>query len=205
MALLRARCRVLSVAEVLAGEVVPRTREPLVCVTFDDGYLDNYTNAVPVLLRHGIPAAFFVSTGIIASDRRFPHDVRRENPPIAVMGWDHLREMHAAGFEIGSHSVSHIDCAAEPEDVVRRELAQSRDDLRRELGLRDLVFAYPYGGREHMTQARLEFVKEAGFVGCLSAYGGTNVGHIDRYDVRRRGIHWEYSDPAFLFECFGFE
>lgn len=55
MALLRARCRVLSLAEVLASERVPKTREPLVCVTFDDGYLDNYTNAVPVLLRHGIP------------------------------------------------------------------------------------------------------------------------------------------------------
>lgn len=121
------------------------------------------------------------------------------------MEWDHLREMRAAGFTIGSHSVSHIDCAAKPEAVVCRELAQSQDDLRRELGLRDIVFAYPYGGRQHMTPARLEKFKKAGFVGCLSAYGGTNIGHVDRYDVKRRGIHWEYSDRAFLFECFGFE
>ena len=43
------------------------------------GYLDNYVNAVPILMRYGIPAAFFVSTGIVGTDRRFPHDIRRGN------------------------------------------------------------------------------------------------------------------------------
>lgn len=203
MDLLRRHCHVLSIEEVLATEVVPRSQKPLVCVTFDDGYLDNHTNAAPILVRHGIPAAFFVSTGIVATDRRFPHDVRRENPPIPVMDWADLRSMKDAGFTIGSHSVTHIDCADEPEEVVRRELAQSRDDLVRELAVRDPIFAYPYGGRDHMTADRLELVKQAGYVGCLSAYGGSNVGRVDRFNVKRRGIHWEYSDSAFMYECLG--
>ena len=95
------------------------------------------------------------------------------------------------------------DCAAAPQDVVWNELVASRDDLRRELGIEGPVFAYPYGGRENMTPERLDLVKRAGYRGCLSAYGGSNIGTIDPYNVVRRGIHWEFPDQAFLFACTG--
>ena len=111
--------------------------------------------------------------------------------------------MRAEGFTIGSHAATHIDCAAEPEDVVVRELAQSRDDLARELGVAAPIFAYPYGGRQHMTPSRLALVKAAGYTACLAAYGGSNVNRVDRWNVLRRGIHWEFSDEAFLYECLG--
>ena len=205
MALLHRHCEALPIEQVIARSTVPRSKLPLVCVTFDDGYLDNYQNAVPILTRHGIPAAFFVSTGMIGTSRRFPHDIRRGNPYIPTMQWDHLREMRDAGFTIGSHSVSHIDCATEREEVVRDELIQSLADLRRELGLSEVLFAYPYGGRKNMTRERLELVKEAGYCCCLSAYGGVNVGKVDRYNVLRRGINWEHTDRVFLFTCLGFK
>ncbi len=89
------------------------------------------------------------------------------------------------------------------EERVRAELAQSHEDLQRELGVADPLFADPYGGRQNMTPQRLELVKQAGFSGCLSAYGGSNVGSVDRYNVMRRGIHWEFSDGAFMLECLG--
>jgi peptidoglycan/xylan/chitin deacetylase (PgdA/CDA1 family) len=203
MALLRRHFRIISLVELLNLDAVPRTDRPLVCVTFDDGYLDNYLNAAPILRRHEIPAAFFVSTGIVGTERRFPHDIRRGNPPIPLMQWDHIRELHADGFIIGSHTINHIDCAAEPEEVVRAELEQSREDLSRELGLQQIIFSYPYGGRQHITPERLELVKQAGYIGCVSAYGGSNIGKIDRFNVLRRGIHWEFSDASFLYESLG--
>jgi peptidoglycan/xylan/chitin deacetylase (PgdA/CDA1 family) len=203
MALLRRHCEVLSIEQVLALGTVARSARPLVCVTFDDGYLDNYENAAQVLLRHQVPAAFFVSTGLIGTERAFPHDVRRGNAAIPMMDWDQLRAMRAAGFTIGSHTVNHIDCAAEPEQLVRAELETSRAALRRELGLDEVIFAYPYGGRRHMTAERLALVKAAGYAGCLSAYGGVNVGKVDPFNVVRRGIHWEFQDHAFRLACLG--
>lgn len=204
MALLRKHCTVLPIEDVLDVKSLPRCRKPAVCVTFDDGYLDNYVHAVPSLLRHQIPAAFFVSTGIVSTDdQRFRHDVRRGNPLIPVMQWDQLRKMKAAGFTIGSHTVTHIDCASEPTAVVWDELVRSQADLHRELGLETCILAYPYGGRQHMTPDRLDLVKQAGYSGCLAAYGGVNIGAVDRFDVRRGGISWAFTDHAFLFTCLG--
>ncbi len=203
MMLLKRHCQLVSLDDVLRMSVVPASGRPLVAVTFDDGYLDNYTNAGPALLRHGVPAAFFVSTGIVGTERAFPHDVRRGGASIPNMTWDQLRRMRDWGFIIGSHSVDHIDCAAEAEDTVLAELLQSKADLQRELGVQAPVFAYPYGGRKNMTAERLALVRQAGYVGCLSAYGGSNISTIDPFNVMRRGVHWEYSDKAFLLACHG--
>jgi hypothetical protein len=67
-----------------------------------------------------------------------------------------------------------------------------------------LVFAYPYGGRENMTPAKLQLVKEARYAGCLAAFGGTNSGRVDPFNVMRTGIHWEFSDRAFYRRCLGY-
>lgn len=203
MALIAKHCRVLPLEEVLATRAIDRSDRPLVAITFDDGYLDNCEHAVPILLRHGLPAAFFVSTGMIGGDGRFPHDDARGNSRIPTMSWHHLRFMREAGFSIGSHTVSHIDCAAETENVVWDELVRSREVLQQGLGVSQPVFAYPYGGRKNMTPERLELVKRAGYAGCLSAYGGSNIRAVDRYNVVRCGIHWEFTDQALLFECLG--
>lgn len=203
MRLLSERCDVLPIEQVLEMRTIQRSRRPQVAITFDDGYLDNYLNACPILRRFALPAAFFVSTGIVNSSRIFPHDQRRGNAAIPMMSWAQLREMGTWGFTIGSHTVNHIDCVAEDEPIVRDELATSIADLERELGAASTVFAYPYGGRHQMDDQRIKLVQDAGYVGCLSAFGGSNIGEVNRWCVLRRGIHWEFSDAALLFQCLG--
>ena len=203
MALVRKYCTPVSIERVVAGDLPREGGKPIVCVTFDDGYEDNYANAAPVLLRHQVPCAFFVSTGLVGTSLQFPHDGGKVATPLATMTWKQLRRMKEDGFVIGSHTVSHIDCAAAEADVVRAELRDSMQKLRDEIALGDVILAYPFGGREHMTPERLELVKAAGYTGCLSAYGGFNRGPIDRFNVLRCGVNWGFSDLAFRCRIWG--
>jgi peptidoglycan/xylan/chitin deacetylase (PgdA/CDA1 family) len=187
------------------GALEPRGSRPLVAVTFDDGYLDNYVNAVPILLQERVPATFFVSTGHIGSERPFPHDLKKVGRGLPTMTWDHLRAMRAHGFTIGSHTVNHVDCARMEREALRAELAQSRDRLRAELGLEQVLFAYPFGRRDNMTPQALEVVKEVGFACCCSAYGGVNGRELDRFNLLRIGVNWRITPLAFRARLAGFQ
>lgn len=203
MALLRRHCDIVSIEDVVAGALPPRARRPIVCVTFDDGYRDNFTNALPILLKHEVPAAFFVSTGFIGTPRAFPHDASKGIDGLPNLRWEELRAMRRHGQTIGSHTVNHIDCAKADAATLARELAQSMAALRDELGVERPIFAYPFGRPENFTPAALRQVKEAGYAGCLSSFGGFNRGAIDPFAVRRGGVNWPFTELGFLCRIWG--
>jgi peptidoglycan/xylan/chitin deacetylase (PgdA/CDA1 family) len=197
MAFIKRRYQLASVNDIVAGRVDRASERAIVAVTFDDGYLDNYENAVPVLKKHRVPATFFVCTGLMGTDRGFHHDLERLGVALPTMTWPQLREMHADGFEIGSHTVSHVNLAKIGEAEARRELVEARDALRREIGIEEAAFAYCFGGRGDITPARRALVKELGYTCCLAAFGGTNEGPIDLYDIKRFGVNWRMSAAPF--------
>jgi peptidoglycan/xylan/chitin deacetylase (PgdA/CDA1 family) len=197
MAYLSDNYPLVSIDDVVASRLPRDAQRPLIAVTFDDGYRDNHDFAAPILERHRVPAGFFVSTGMIDNDLPFPHDVRKLGRGLPNMNWQQLRAMHAAGFTIGSHTVTHLDCGQAPLPTVRAELETSRQRLRDELGKERVIFAYPFGGRANMTPAALAVVREMDFDGCLSAYGGVNDGAIDRFNVKRVGVNYSYTRTSF--------
>jgi len=186
-------CQVVSLDAVSAGTFSRRSPRPIVAVTFDDGYLDNYEIAARVLLRLRLPATFFVSTGRIGNDSGFDHDLRRKGEKLPTMSWDHLRTMRRWGFDVGSHTVTHLDCGRAPLADIRAELDESREHLRENLALARVAFAYPFGGREHITEEARDQARKAGYSACLSAFGGYNDGDIDPFRIRRISISHRFS------------
>ncbi|MBI4420544.1 MAG: polysaccharide deacetylase family protein [Gemmatimonadetes bacterium] len=169
-------------------------------ITFDDGYRDNLEVAAAELTRRRLPACFFIATGFIGTERTAPWDA--ENGVTSRwMSWDDVRRLHRLGFEVGAHTVHHVDLGRADRVEAVREIAGSKERSERELGAEVPLFSYPFGGRENITEVNRAEVREAGFACCLSAYGGTVTRTTDLFNLQRIPVSAWYATPfQFAFE-----
>ena len=192
--------RVVPLSEQVAGCRDGRNMGGTLSITFDDGYRDNIEIAAPILKRLGLPAAFFVATGFIGTDYTPPWD-RQLTCQAGWMDWGQVRALRNMGFEIGAHTNRHVDLAGLDSEAVRAELVECRETLQRELAEPVTLFAYPFGGREHISEESRRIVQEVGFECCLGAYGGTNPPITDPFRLNRVTIGGWFATPNQL----GFE
>jgi peptidoglycan/xylan/chitin deacetylase (PgdA/CDA1 family) len=192
--------RVLPLSEQIAACRAGRNVGGTLSITFDDGYLDNVEVAAPILRRLQLPATFFITTGFIGSQTVpwWDRDLPRQP---GWMGWDQVRKLRDLGFEIGNHTDTHLDMGTADPDTVRGELERSKKKLLQELGTEARLFAYPFGGREHISKSSRDLVREAGFACCLGCFGGVNASRTDPFELNRIGIAEWFSTP----DQFGYE
>jgi peptidoglycan/xylan/chitin deacetylase (PgdA/CDA1 family) len=126
-----------------------------VALTFDDGCLDNYEHALPVLQQYGFAATFFVVPGFV--DRQ---QARGSREPVSFMSWSHCREIVRLGMHVQSHTLSHCDLTTLSEAALRAELLDSRMRLEDEVGLPVRHLAYPYGRYDERVRA---MVSQSGY------------------------------------------
>jgi peptidoglycan/xylan/chitin deacetylase (PgdA/CDA1 family) len=178
-------------------------RKPTACITFDDGYADNRDFAIPLLLERKTPFTYFVSTNHVLRGEAFPHDVAA-GQPLPVNTIAQLRDLAAAGVEIGAHTRSHADLgAAKSREYLTYEIVGSKCDLEDALGVPVRYFAFPYGLHANLSAAAFQVAYEAGFAGVCSAYGGYNFPGDDSFHLRRfhadeefiRFKNWMTVDP----------
>src|SRR5436305_12728994 len=101
---------VVSLDDVIAHYLERKPLPPrAVLITFDDGYLDNLENAVPILRRHGYPAVLFVPLGYLNERRPLPHDEHLAARGILnrTLDWAQLAELEAGGIRVESHGIGH--------------------------------------------------------------------------------------------------
>jgi peptidoglycan/xylan/chitin deacetylase (PgdA/CDA1 family) len=115
--------------------------EALVALTFDDGYVDTYTTAFPMLKERRIPFMLYLATEPIETGR--PLGPSGAADPLR---WDQIIDMLGSGLaNVGSHTHRHSDLRNLPGEAVEEELATSDSLIERRLGLRPAHFAYPWG------------------------------------------------------------
>jgi peptidoglycan/xylan/chitin deacetylase (PgdA/CDA1 family) len=169
-------------------------RQRCVVITFDDGYRDNFTEAVPALKEAGLTATFFVATGFIETEREFPHDLSAlDRGDINTLNfpkltWDDLRLMEADGFEIGSHTVNHTNMGSADKATIEREIEDSLAALNRELGKKPRAFSFPWGKPQDMSEYAVEVAKRANYYSVVSAYGGANTRKAKLFNIRRMDV-----------------
>lgn len=139
----------------------------LVCLTFDDGYRDTYTIALPLLKRLGIPFAVYVTTGFVGNKQPmwwYPN----EN---LCLSRDELKALDTEPLcTICAHTVSHPRLDTLTSENQRKEIADSKETLEQWLGHPVDHFSYPHGAYNDDTIA---IVRDCGFRTALMAWGGT--------------------------------
>ncbi|NJN16409.1 MAG: polysaccharide deacetylase family protein [Oscillochloris sp.] len=149
-----------------------------VALTFDDGYMDAYTTALPLLQRYGFTATFYIVSDFVGRP--------------GYMGWNELAALRDAGMEIGAHSVSHPDLTTLDLNGLRDQVGRSRDVLAANLGIPIVSFCYP-GGKFNDTVAAV--TQESGFLSATTTMqeGPQN----DLFRLPRLRIYGDMSQPGF--------
>ncbi len=152
--------------------------EKYIVITFDDGYENNYTKALPILQKYNYPATVFVVTGSVGATNYL-------NP-------QQIRELSKAGIEIGSHTDRHLPLATLTEEEIERELVVSKQYLEY-LTLKTVKYlAYPNGSYNDKTSILLE---KAGYKGAFTGVDGVNEPDSPRYYYYRVNM-FKYEDPV---------
>ncbi len=117
-----------------------------VVISFDDGFLNFYTEAFPILQRFGYSATMYLPTAFIADSITLFNGRH-------CLTWSKVRELQNHGIEFGSHTVTHPQLRLLSRSEIARELTDSKKTIEDKTGRAAESFAYPFA----FPQADTEF------------------------------------------------
>ena len=139
-----------------------------IALTFDDGYLDAYTTALPTLQRFGFTATFYIVNNFVG------------NGP--YMSWQQIKSLHDLGMEIGAHTLDHRDLTKISLDDARHEIIDSKAGIEAQLGITVTSFCYPSG---RLNDQVVAIVREAGYANATTTRNDADYSDALLYPRRR--------------------
>jgi peptidoglycan/xylan/chitin deacetylase (PgdA/CDA1 family) len=162
-------------------------------ITFDDGYQDFLTDAMPVMKQHGFTATIFLAT-----DRIRDTSVRLEG--VDYLTWREVRELHEEGFGFGSHTVTHPDLRSLGPEQIEYELGSSKEIIEQKLGVPVYSFAYPFAFPEEdqdFTRFLSDAFENQGFHNGVTTVLGRASRNSKRFFLPRLPVN-SWDDEIFL-------
>lgn len=164
-----------------------------VVITFDDGFLDFLTAAVPLLNTHAFPATLYVTTGYLGETSRWLADVDEQARP--MLDFSDLPVIAEAGIEIGAHGHSHAMLDLLPDDVLLTDIQASRDILGEAVGHRISSFAYPHG---YSNASVRRATRAAGFETACAVHNAMSSGLSEEFEIPRIIVEHDTDVDALL-------
>jgi peptidoglycan/xylan/chitin deacetylase (PgdA/CDA1 family) len=144
----------------------PDNKAGAVSLTFDDGFLSQYSLAVPVLNTRGFKGTFFIITHTMGN-------------PYAT--WDNWRDAANMGHEIGSHTKTHPRLPNLSFSQMEDEIAGSKAEIDAQItSQKCLAFAYPYGA----LNDNAKFIAQNNYVAARGITCDLNSEPFDFYNMR---------------------
>ena len=113
-----------------------------VAITFDDGYLDTYTHAYPLLNKYGLSGTVMLVSGHIGGKNTWDYG---KAEPTSLLSMSEIRDMEAGGMQFGSHGATHMPLTEMMPSEIKSELVDSKASLEDLLGHEVSTLAYPFG------------------------------------------------------------
>jgi peptidoglycan/xylan/chitin deacetylase (PgdA/CDA1 family) len=165
--------------------------ERAVLITFDDGYLDVFENALPVLRAHGYEAVIFVPVAYMGDHSMpLPHELTLAERGVRnrTLDWDLVRELDRGGVRVESHGIAHRPLAEVSLDEAVREIAVSKLRLEEELERPVRAYAYVKGSEAHFHPVHESLLMQAGYDIAFTSISrsngpGSEPFRLGRYNV----------------------
>ncbi len=164
-----------------------------ILVTFDDGYDNVLENAAPVMDEVGGVATVFAITDYVGKKNSW--DYFPEDKQIHHMPWEHLRELHDRGWEIGSHGCSHRRLINMDAQVIEDELRISKSIIEEKIGVEVTTFCPPFNA---WNSDLLHMIEEAGYNRVAISYPLNGLPTWSGQFIPRLGVYLHDLMPLFL-------
>jgi peptidoglycan/xylan/chitin deacetylase (PgdA/CDA1 family) len=174
-----------------------------VAIHFDDCYRDILTNGAPIMKTLAVPACAFINSGFVDTDRSFPHDVAKYPFNFEMLRSSDVQAWSSLGFEVGAHTVNHVDLGKCTDEDAQNEVVQCGRDLERMTGKPIDLFSFPFGRLDNISAPTRQIIQTAGYVALFSAHGGFIDLRTNPYDIPRMGAHYETSAVYCLLQIEG--
>lgn len=177
-----------------------------ILLTFDDGYLHNYTHALPILRKYSARATFYVSTRYLDSGKPFPFltkgtDTRDDS--LLPLGAEQVKDMRSSGMEIASHSHDHVDYMNLDESEMSEQIRSSQSGLEAIIGPAFKSFVVPYGLWGPPAGQLKKILEKQAFQGAFLGQWGTAKIGCDRFDLPRIPIYGTDGPVSFFLKTRG--
>jgi peptidoglycan/xylan/chitin deacetylase (PgdA/CDA1 family) len=170
----------------------PLPKRPVV-ISFDDGYRNFQTNALPVLKEYGFGSTVFLVSEQIGGDNRW--DVLEGDVSESLMNQEEIAACIREGVEFGSHSSSHARLTQVDQSLAWSEISDSKSSLEAKFRIPITTFCYPYGAQNEQTR---RMVEKAGYVCACSTDKGINDSTTDRFALRRINVRRDTMVAGFV-------